>query len=405
MGLYRVKAISDQNELKLFSREGDSQEAVALSLLDEGLTPLSVSESGGLLNELLHRQIKFGVGSSIRSSAIFCERMSAMTGAGLTLEQTLKVISKHGTQDDATALAKRLLPRIQRGLSLSAALASEPGLPLYLPGMVRASEVGGALASGLADAARYMEAQANTQSKLLNALTYPLIILVTVVAALVMVLVLVIPSFQPIFVGEEHNLPKITQIVLWLSDVTVNHFPKIAVVFWAGMLSVIFLLKYSRFKNTIQIYALSLKPVRLVEHIELSRVIGVMGMLFHSGVEVSEAVTLAANTTRSKRLKQSFLHVARKLREGASITAALEEVPSLPDDTRALIEVGEHSGQLSKITQRAAYLLEINTYDQIGRMVALATPLSIIILGAAVGLIVGGVMLGILSINQLALRS
>jgi general secretion pathway protein F len=321
------------------------------------------------------------------------------------LEQTLKVISKHGTQDDATTLAKRLLPRIQRGLSLSAALASESNLPLYLPGMVRASEVSGALADGLADAARYMEEQANTQSKLLNALTYPLIILVTVIAALVMVLVLVIPSFEPIFAGEEHNLPKITQIVLWLSDMTVNHFPRMLMIFLAGMLSIIFLLKYSKFKNKAQTYALSFKPIRLVEHIELSRVIGVMGMLFHSGVEVSEAVALAANTTRSKRLKQSFLRVAIKLREGASITAALEEVPSLPDDTRALMEVGEHSGQLSKITQRAAHLLEINTYDQIGRMVALATPLSIILLGAAVGLIVGGVMLGILSINQLALRS
>ncbi|MDF0678012.1 MAG: type II secretion system F family protein [Nitrosomonas sp.] len=137
----------------------------------------------------------------------------------------------------------------------------------------------------------------------------------------------------------------------------------------------------------------------------VSRVLNVLGMLFQSGVEASEAVLLAAQAAGSKRLRVALEGASRKLREGGTIGTTLEAIYVIPDETCALIEVGEHTGELGKTTLRAAQLLERDTSEQLERMLALVNPLAIAFLGIVVGLVVGGVMLGILSINQLALRS
>jgi general secretion pathway protein F len=142
-----------------------------------------------------------------------------------------------------------------------------------------------------------------------------------------------------------------------------------------------------------------------MDQLNVSRVLSVLGMLFQSGVEASEAVLLAAQAAGSKRLRDALEGASRRLREGGSIGTTLETIRVIPDETCALIEVGEHTGELGKTTLRAAQLLERDTSEQIERMLALVNPLAIAFLGVVVGLVVGGVMLGILSINQLALRS
>lgn len=142
-----------------------------------------------------------------------------------------------------------------------------------------------------------------------------------------------------------------------------------------------------------------------MERLNVSRMLGVLGMLFQSGVEASEAVLLTAQAAGSRRLRVALEGASRQLREGSTIGAALESIGAIPDETCALIEVGEHTGALGTATLRAAQLLERDASEQLERTLALVNPLAIAFLGIVVGLVVGGVMLGILSINQLALRS
>lgn len=403
---YAIRAVAPSGEVRHFTREAATENAAALDVLREGLTPISIVRRDGGLLDALNRPLALGARPRIADVALFCEQMSAMTASGLTVEQALRVISRQGAERHTTKTAQRLLPRIQAGMALSAALAAEPGLPSYLTGMVRAAETGGKLSDGLGDAGRYMQRQADTRGGLINALAYPAVVLITVIIALTLVLAVVIPAFEPIFAGEEHRLPAITRAVLWLSSLVVHDLLKVSLFAGATLLvGVAALYRFPRLRHRVQQGASRLRPVRLAMQLDVSRVLGVLGMLFRSGVEVSEAVALAARSAGSSRLRTALEDAARQLREGVSISAALGSVAAIPDDTRALIEVGEHTGELGATTLRAAQLLEADTAYQIGRLVALANPIAIAFLGVAVGLVVGGVMLGILSINQLALRS
>lgn len=406
MSRYAIRAVAPSGEIHHFSREATTENEVALKVLREGLTPISIVQRDGGLVDILNRPIALGNRQRVGDVALFCEQMGTMTASGLTVEQALRVISKQRVERETTKTALRLLPRIQTGMSLSTALAAEPGLPPYLPGMIRAAETGGKLSEGLADAGRYMQRQASTRNGLLNALAYPAVVLITVVIALALVLIIVIPSFEPIFAGEEHQLPAITRAVLWLSNLAVHHLLNVSL-FTAGtmLMGGALLYQFPTLRHWIHKRISHLRPMQLVVQLDVSRVLGVMGMLLRSGVEVSEAVALAARAAASGRLRTALEGASRQLREGVSISVALGSVAAIPDDTRALIEVGEHTGELGVTTLRASQLLESDTSYQIGRLVALANPIAIAFLGVAVGLVVGGVMLGILSINQLALRS
>lgn len=371
----------------------------------EGLIPVSISAKEGIM-EVLSRPILLP--RKIRTSdiALFCEQMSAMTGSGLTVEQALRVLTKQNAKRPITKMATRLLPRVQEGHSLSVGLAAEPELPRYVSGMINASEAGGRLAEGLEEAGRYLQRQAQTRENLINALTYPFVVLMTVFIALLLVLSLVIPAFAPIFAGEEHRLPSITRFVLNLSNLLVNH--TIELTLAISITIIVTILTWRKSQSIRQrIFHLAEKtpPFKLTKRLELARALGVMAMLFRNGVEISEAVALAAQSTSSTHLGNMLEGAARQLREGTSITTALRRIPEIPDDTRALLEIGEHTGDLGSTAHRAAQLLEADTAHQIERLIALANPISIVFLGIVIGLVVGGVMLGVLSINQLSVRS
>jgi general secretion pathway protein F len=403
---FTVRALAADGETRILIREAKDAEGLALALLAENLTPLRITEQDGSLGDFLSRPVTLTRRMALRDVALFCEQIGAMLASGLTVEQALRVVSRQAGKRPSARLARSLLPRIQAGALLSDALGAEPGMPHYLPPMVRATEIGGELAAGLEAAGRHLQRQAGTRAEIGNSLTYPAIVLATVVLALLVVLTVVIPGFEPIFAGEEHRLPGMTRFVLWLSDMVVNH--ALAALLWGLGLVVAALVLYQHspaFGNRLATVARRLPPVRLMEKLNVSRMLGVLGMLFQSGVEASEAMLLTAQAAGSRHLRAALERASRQLREGSSIGAALESIGSIPDETCALIEVGEHTGALGPATLRAAQLLERDASEQLDRTLALVNPLAIAFLGVVVGLVVGGVMMGILSINQLALRS
>lgn len=101
-----------------------------------------------------------------------------------------------------------------------------------------------------------------------------------------------------------------------------------------------------------------------------------------------------------RHLRAALERASRQLREGSSIGAALESIGSIPDETCALIEVGEHTGALGPATLRAAQLLERDASEQLDRTFALVNPLAIAFTGVVVGLVVGGVMMGMRSASE-----
>lgn len=402
---FSVKAVTGSGELRDLEISASSEEAVALELFRAGLTPLSIKPVSSHWLDLLNRPIKFKAKPNLAHLAMFTEQLAEMLKAGLTVERSLTVLAKQKTSKTMTDLVNRLLRRLSEGSTLSNAMDIEPYLPRYLIGIVRASEQGGRMSDGLADATRYLQRQITTRRGVVNALSYPAVVFVMIIISLVFVLGFVIPEFESIFAGEEHRLPKITRLVLILSHLVTEYgFPLLLAVIGLPLFFWYALQKNAKLKMIAANLAIRLSFFRLLAYVDIANVLGVMGALIDNGVEASESMQFAAQAASTEHIRKALGHAAKALREGASISLVLRRISFIPETTLSIIEVGEHTGSLGQATMRAAQMLETDSMYKIDRAITLLNPIAIALLGLMVGFVISGVMLGIMSINQIAVK-
>jgi general secretion pathway protein F len=298
----------------------------------------------------------------------------------------------------------RLLARITQGQSLAGSLAQEPKLPIYYVGVVRAAEGGGKLAIGLDSLARSMKLADQTRQQLVSSLTYPALVLASTVVALLFVLTFVIPNFEPLFEGETARLPALTRGVLALSHGVNDHGLLIAACAVLGITSIWAWLRTELFQNWWQARLAS--PSRLfdlIRTIHAGRACRILGTQMTSGVAVPEALEAAAQAAGSRLYTNKLKQAAMRIREGAGMAEVMATSRLFPETAVKLAQVGEASGKLGAMLIEAAQLFEAQSKLRLERLVAIANPLAIIILGGLVAAMIASVMIGIFSIQQMML--
>lgn len=385
--------------------EADSELEAARFAYAQGCIPTTIRPIRSGFWNRLGRPVGEGRALSTEAQAIFFEQLAEMLRSGLTLEQGLQVLSNQDVGGKPAKLADRLLGRIREGASLSASLAKETGVSPVFVGVLKGAEQGGSLADGLGALASYLERQLEITRRISSALAYPAVVLVVAVFAIYFILAVVMPEFAPIFSGEEKRLPAITRGILSLSALVEDGMGLI-VLSMAILAAAIFILirSVAGVRRRLSRAVLWLPPVKYAVRLDLARAIQVLGVLLSNGVEASEAMRSAAEVSSREVNRLDLQRAAVQLREGASISAILATLSELPKSASSLISVGEHAGEIGRMVLRAAQLLESDTNRRIDKFLAVLNPAAVISLGVLIAGLIAGVMVGILSISQLALR-
>lgn len=129
----------------------------------------------------------------------------------------------------------------------------------------------------------------------------------------------------------------------------------------------------------------------------------VLGTLLDNGVHIVRALPLVGAALASRRWRRWTGEVEQALREGQSIRLALGRDGLLPPAAVRLAEVGEQGGRLGEALGEAGRIMQANAKARIDRIVSLANPLSIMLLGGLVAMLIGGVMLGIFALGDVGL--
>lgn len=405
MPRFRIDVIGSSGGVERLLIEAADDLAAARYAFQKGGVPVAIHPiRDGLLGRL---QNPVGGSGGINASALalFAEQMAELLNAGLALEQALQLLSTQDKGSRQSRLAARLLGKIRTGETLSLALSQEQGVPALFIGIVQGAERSGALAMGFATVSQYLERQNEISRRIRAALAYPAVVLAVTIFAVFFILAVVIPEFAPLFSGEEKHLPLVTRVVLFLSELLVNQFPVLlSALVTVGIGSYWSFARIAPVRASMHRALMRLPPVQYAIRLELARTIQVLGALLSSGVEASEAMELAAAVPSNALIRQQFSNGARLLREGCSVAETFSTIPLLPQSVATLIAVGEQSGELGRVATRSALVLEADTNRRIDRFLATLNPAAVISLGGLVALLIASVMLGILSINQLALR-
>ena len=402
MALFRYKAVAPTGETLVGEMEANSREEVVVRLQDAGNIPIEAAEAGSggalALGALFKRSALSG-----NQLALFTSQLGTLLGAGQPLDRALQTLSENAETDEARAMVDRIKDAVRGGTTLSSALEQQHGVfsRLYV-NMVRAGEVSGSLTDTLKRLAEYLERSRQLRSTVINALIYPAILVGMVIMTLFILMIFVIPNFQPIFDELGNRLPFITKFVLFLAGTLQNFW-------WLMVLVAMGIVWYIRkqyaepeSRRKIETWLLSLRAIGpLIAKIETALLARTLGTLIQNGVPLLTALTIGKNVMGNTVLSDAVGKASEEVKTGSGLAFALGVSKRFPKLALSMIAVGEESGELDGMLNKVADTFDIDVKNTIERLLAALVPAITAIMAVMVGLIMLSIVLPLLDLSSL----
>lgn len=382
--------------------EAEDRSQVVSRLSAAGLMPLRIDSGRPGLVELLNRPIQIGRSLSLGEQSLILTQLATLVNAGLPVDRSIDLLRDQASRVAQRDLLARILTRVRSGGSLGAAFEETKAFPNYVIGVIRAAERGGQLGKALQSISERLTLAAATRQQLISALTYPAAVLVATIGALILVLTMVVPQFEPIFQGEEARLPHLTQAVLALSSGVRNNLSMVMLVVLSPLVGITLFLRSKAGGDAVERHRKLIPGLMLRDQYIAGIFIGLLSTMLSNGVPVVMALSLSQGSVSSRRWKRHIATAEQEVREGTRLSTALGRRQLLPSTAVRLIEVGEQSGQLAQTCAHASEVLVSAARARIDRIIALANPIAIVTLGGLIALLVSGVMLGIFALGDFA---
>ena len=391
--------------------------AAALKLLrSQGLAPISLEDEaqGGSLAlsatvppEIALASVKPKVDKRpVKSADVLAlsSELAIMLRAGLALDSALRVLIEMSYKPSLSSLLQQILDDVKSGTALSKALAKHPRLfsDFYI-NMVRSGEVSGQMSSVLDRLVEHMEGQRSLRESVVSATIYPLILLVVAILSLVGMLGFVVPQFEKLFTDMGDALPWPTKIVMEMGHL----FTRYGVVLTALVVvlgyTALRWLRSPAGRLWWQSQILKMPMVgRLTLKYQLTLYARSLGTLLGNGVPLLTALAIATDTVSNTVLQKSLARVTPLVKEGGKVVHAISATGIFEPLAINLIRVGEETGRIGPMMIELANILNREVEVGIKRLLTLLEPLLILVLGFLIAGIIISILLGILSINDLA---
>lgn len=314
---------------------------------------------------------------------------------------TISAMSEANYPDDLARSYQIIANEIRKGNSFSKALAAgELKLPDYLYYLAEAGELTGQLATSLREGIEQFEFEQKLAQEFRTALIYPLVLVGSGIAAVLIIFTFVVPKFMPLLERTE-NLTWLSEVVfgagLLFNEYYLVFFVGLAAAISAGMTMVANPAFRQKFLD-----AMVVTPVvgTWLAETDTARWSSVMAALLISRADLLKALDLAARSVKSSRRFARLELVTREIKAGASLADALQKFDVLTSTGYNLIRSGEKTGKLPQMMKSVAKLYDESARNRLQRVLALIEPLAILIIGGLIGSIILGVILAITSIND-----
>jgi type II secretory pathway component PulF len=337
----------------------------------------------------------------------FTNHLATLLNAGISLPDALNMMD-HGTNKKACLWLNKIIKHLQQGESFSNSLEkSNSSFDKYYCGLVEIGEKTGQLSSSFRHLATSLENQAKLQSKIQNALTYPIAVISVVLLVILGMLIWVIPTFENVFQQLHAELPLPTQIVLNFSRMMTEYY-------------LYFLLFFTLISSTlIAMWRLSVAFQKIMDHLfihlplishllrlsYISKWCSMVNTLQKSGVPLLETIRLTAHCSNQWVIHRISVNAHHHLSHGHSIYLALTLADPknilFDKTTLQILHIGESSGRLS---QMLTFLVD-NSEKELDRMISnvmeLLEPILISFLGLMVGAMVIALYLPLFKIGEI----
>lgn len=381
-------------------------EATVIQILrDRGLFPVRAEQGNslgfiGFLNQDLFTRDSPGRNDVPE----FTREMATMLGSAAELDKSLEIIATLTRSPKMNAIVKVLLADVRGGKSFADSLAKhELSFPGYYVSMVRAGEAGGTLDEVFEQLADYLETMQTTRKRVISALIYPCILVGMSLLSIGVLIVFVLPSLQPLFVGSGNEIPTGINILLSINQLIENYWWLIVAITIAGLIAFNRALAQPRMREAIDRRLLQTPGLgRLIKSIEVARLSRTLGTLLRSGVPMSAALQISQSVAKNNAILRETQLIREEVVQGKGLAETLGTASFVSDRAAHLLRIGEESGRLEDMLDRIATIYDRAVERDIEAGMTILTPTVTIIMGVMVAGIVATMFMAILSLNNFA---
>ena len=400
MPAYKFEALTAAGKSTTGLVEADNARAARAQLRAQALVPLEVTQvasAGAKGQGLRFRQRVF----STTGLAVWTRQLAGLVGSGLPLERALTALSDEAEDAKQRELVAHLRSEVNAGSPFARALASaEREFDDVYRGVVAAGEQSGALGAVLERLADDLEERQALKAKLIGATLYPAIVSLIAVVIVIFLVTYVVPQVASVFTSSKRALPFLTVAMLAVSGFLRSYGWLLLLAIGAGVGTLMLMLRNPQFRERFDAAWLNLPLIgRLARGYNAARFAGTLAMLAGAGVPILKALQAAAETLSNRAMRADALDALVRVREGAPLASALAGKKRFPGLLAMFARLGEQTGQLPQMLDRAARQLATEVQRRALQMATILEPLLIVAMGGVVMLIVLAVLLPIIQLN------
>jgi len=401
MGTFSYSVRDKDQNLLSGNIEGPSKDDVAKVLLDQGLTPITITETTkATLGAMLNRVSTIPTAEKV----LFSQELSTLVNAGVPISQSLGILEKQTKNVRFKGVLEELSKDVDGGLTLSGALSKHPKVfsPIFIS-MVKSGEIGGTLDEALTRLAEQMNKDRELSAKIRGAMIYPTVIFIAMTGALIFMLVTIIPKLTAMFDELGGELPATTKSLVLLSKAFTNYGFITASIFAGIYFGFRYALKhvipFRRFMHKVLLKT----PVigNLSTKINVARITRTLGSLLSSGVGVVEALDIVSESTENLLFKEAIEKTSEKVKNGSTIAETIKTFKVFPILVPQMISVGEETGSLDVILKKVADFYDSDVTNITANLTTLLEPLIMIVIGLMVGYVIVSIITPIYTMTDM----
>lgn len=411
MGCFHYRARSKHGELFVGELQASDIHEAALRIREKGLWVVGLEEVVPKLSwrerlkGILFKEINVpGLSGDLgrKEEALFLSQLASLVQAGLPLQQALCAMEKYGEKAAYQNLKKQMEQDVTSGRQLHEAMGRYPEVfSQTVRTCVKAGEKSGSLGEILRQLSLHLKNNLKSREKLKSALIYPVILLNMMVLSMFVVAAFILPAFANLLGNIQGEIPWATAVLLEAADFLGRPRGKILlfgvlVVMFLGVMTVY---KEPRCRLWLDKVLLAMPSLgSLAMHSEWLQILGTLGVLLKSGIQLSEALQMVASVPDNMYLRDCLSRIHSRVEQGQPLTVSLNLCIRVPWQVRELLAAGEQVGRLEEMLFESADICQEQAALESERLLVLVEPALTLVLGAILLFVVMAIIMPVLNV-------
>ena len=385
----------DGNEVKGRLESGSRTNAITL-LLSKGYTLTDLKEESENI-------LQIGIFLNVRTKdlVIFSRQIATLFEAEISALRAFNLVAENVQNKYFQGILRDIAKSVEQGLSVEKAfLKHQDVFGEFFISIIAVGERSGTLPQSFSRLADYIERQAQTVSKIRRALTYPIFVIITFFAVVVLILTTIIPQISSVLTQSGAELPLITRIVISTSEFFQSNITLILLIIFSSIAGMVIYIRTETGRRAFDRFIVSIPILgRLVREFHLVRFSNNMSVMLSGSVPIVSSLQILSRVMTNYEYRAMVERVAEGVQQGRTLSSSLENQYLMSSNVVQIIRIGEETGNLQKMFETITDFYERQMQETIDILLDLIQPSIIVILGIVVGLLVSSVIVPIYSLS------